>query len=118
MCMQRIEWYSILICLLVLTSGCALFKRDTPTPLPPVPINPGVHNKVILTVQGPSDVTNLNNLAAAFTKLNFVHDVSIVSGEGVVTICLVPGMTYDIVQLQRTSLDNGYRVLKAGEITW
>ena len=72
----------------------------------------------MLTVQGSSGASDLNNLAIALTRLDFVVDVSIVNKTGVVTVCIVPGMTHDISKLQKTSLDAGYRILKAGEITW
>jgi hypothetical protein len=72
----------------------------------------------MLTVQGPADAENLNNLSTAIAELEFVLDVSIVDKTGVVTVCIVPGATYDILRLQKASLAVGYRVLKAGEITW
>jgi len=112
--MQKIITLYI-ICALLCT-GCVFSKKNADSNTQP--LKPGVHEKVMLTVQGPANADSLSALKSKLETLPYILDVSITSTTGVITACLVPGLTYDIVQLQAIAKDSGYVILKAGKIVW
>ena len=112
--MQRLV--TIYVACALLCMGCVFGKKSTDNSTHP--LKPGVHEKVMLTVQGPANADSLNVLKSKLEALPYILDVSITSDTGVITACLVPGLTYDIVQLQAVAKDSGYTILKAGKIVW
>lgn len=103
------------VCALLFT-GCVFGKSSKKSDSHP--LKPGVHEKVMLTVQGPSGALELDVLKAKLETLPYILDVSITDETGVITACLVPGLAYDIVELQAAANDCGYTILKAGKIVW
>lgn len=100
----------------LLCAGCVLSKKNTDNSTEP--LKPGIHEKVMLTIQGPANADSLDVLKGKLEALPYILDVSITDNTGVITACLVPGLTYDIVQLQAAAKDAGYVILKAGKIVW
>ena len=115
MYMQRVTNILCTICCAALLTGCVFGKKTTG---PDKPLTPGVHEKVLLKIQGSANPAKLQSLMDRLTQLPYVQDVSTTSSTGAVMICLVPGTTYDIKHLQKAADDAGYIILKAGKIVW
>ena len=101
---------------MALLTGCIFGKTSKPGT--GAPLNPGVHNKVLLKIQGSSNQSDLQLLTSKLTQLPYVHDVATTTQTGSVVICLVSGMNYNIEELQQVAADAGYTILKAGKIVW
>ena len=114
--MQRLTNILYVICCALLFTGCVLGNKKTVGP--DKPLNPGVHEKVLLKIQGSAHPDKLKLFTDKLTQLPYVQDVSTTSNTGVVVICLAPGTTYDIKHLQKAAEDSGYTILKAGKIVW
>ena len=114
--MQKLKNICCLIACTLILSGC-IFGRGS-NGGDPVTINPGIHEKVLLKIQGPGDKESLQTLTTNLTQLRYVYDVAVVPQAGTVVICLVSGMTYDIKESQKIASDAGYVILKAGKIVW
>jgi hypothetical protein len=114
--MQKITNILYTICCAVLLTGCVFGNKKTTGPVKP--LNPGIHEKVLLKIQGPASTEKLKLFADKLTQLPYVQDVSMTSSTGAVMVCLVPGTTYDIKHLQKAAADAGYTILKAGKIVW
>ncbi len=103
------------VCALLFT-GCVFGKSSKESDSQP--LKPGIHEKVMLTVQGPSGALELDVLKTKLQALPYVLDASTTHKTGVILVCLVPGLAYDIVEIQAVAKDCGYTILKAGKIVW